>query len=99
MVQAQDEQETAGRHNRLGGAGKWWTGGREVLVEGHDHVQAGGRVLSASLRARGIFITTTLSEQNYTLSRTTLSGAELHFEQNYTQNSNSNSRVQTYHNK
>ena len=31
-----------------------------------------------------IFTTTTLSEQNYTLSRTTLSGAELHFEQNYT---------------
>jgi hypothetical protein len=34
--------------------------------------------------ARRILTTTTLSEQNYTLSRTTLSGAELHFEQNYT---------------
>ena len=31
-----------------------------------------------------MFTTTTPSEQNYTLSRTILSGAELHFEQNYT---------------
>ena len=40
--------------------------------------------VSNSPTLRRIFTTTTLSEQNYTLSRTTLSGAELHFEQNYT---------------
>ena len=45
------------------------------------------QIMIVSVHAEGGYLpctTTTLSEQNYTLNRTTLSGAELHFEQNYT---------------
>ena len=63
---------------------------QEMLQDVEQTIMVAGRIPT----------TTTLSEQNYTLSRTTLPGGELHFEQNYTQNSIfKNSRVLTYHNK
>ena len=62
----------------LGEGYEWST---KSMVDAHDPMQVFSLGLGLGL---WIFTTTTLSEQNYTLSRTTLSGAELHIEQNYT---------------